>query len=367
MTNVTALNSGNYTVIVNANNCATSAVKNITVNSTTPPKAGQDNTIIYCGSQGNINLENLIIGPFDVGGIWTETTSSGGIITSNTWNSSNVISGNYQFTYKVIGGCNQSDESVVSIKIDPILPNPMIDANNNLCDGEVLQFNSDLIAGANYSWSGPNGFISNAQNPSINNCTNINSGNYFLTVNRGSCSSTNAINIAVAPKVEFDLNAGCNNGNYVVKPIPIANSYNPINSSFYWSGPKNFVSNQEEVILSGSASIGEFNLTITNSNGCSASRKVNVTSTACSIQNGISPNNDGKNENFDLSGLGQDVNLEIFNRYGTKVFWQDDYSNQWHGQDYNDNLLPDATYFYLVKLADNQVKTGWVYLTKDVR
>ena len=78
---------------------------------------------------------------------------------------------------------------------------------------------------------------------------------------------------------------------------------------------------------------------------------------------GISPNNDGKNDVFDLTGFDV-LQLKIFNRHGRLVFEQSNYLDQWHGQDFNGKILPDATYYYYIKFAADSEKTGWVYVTK---
>jgi gliding motility-associated-like protein len=85
----------------------------------------------------------------------------------------------------------------------------------------------------------------------------------------------------------------------------------------------------------------------------------------CSIPKGISPNSDGFNDAFDLSGFSEIEKVKIFNRYGMVVFEQDNYINQWKGQDYKGNLLPSGTYYYVVNFATTGAKTGWVYLSRD--
>jgi len=83
----------------------------------------------------------------------------------------------------------------------------------------------------------------------------------------------------------------------------------------------------------------------------------------CSIPRGISPNGDGDNDSFDLSGF--DVRmLNIFNRYGRKVYSRKDYTNQWSGQADNGNELPTGTYFYVVEQGDGAARTGWVYINR---
>ena len=59
-------------------------------------------------------------------------------------------------------------------------------------------------------------------------------------------------------------------------------------------------------------------------------------------------------------------NLEIFNRYGTKVYSQTNYSNEWVGQDLKGNELPDGTYYYTIEFSNNQSpKTGWIYINRQ--
>ncbi|HEY0045633.1 MAG TPA: gliding motility-associated C-terminal domain-containing protein [Flavobacterium sp.] len=83
----------------------------------------------------------------------------------------------------------------------------------------------------------------------------------------------------------------------------------------------------------------------------------------CGIPQGISPDDDGSNDSFDLSGLDVDK-VKIFNRYGITVFEQQGNQNYWRGQDFRGNQLPSATYYYLVELASGEAKSGWVYLLR---
>ena len=59
--------------------------------------------------------------------------------------------------------------------------------NTTICVGENIQLFADSIPSAIYSWTGPAGFFTNTQNPSLNNINLSNSGNYILTVNVPDC------------------------------------------------------------------------------------------------------------------------------------------------------------------------------------
>ena len=97
------------------------------------------------------------------------------------------------------------------------------------------------------------------------------------------------------------------------------------------------------------------------------------------IPEGFSPNGDSINDTFEIPGLGYlfpNFELEIFNRYGNKVF---KYSNEsrteplwWDG--FSDgrltlgsnNILPTGTYYYVLYFNQDNIKplTNWIYLNR---
>lgn len=91
------------------------------------------------------------------------------------------------------------------------------------------------------------------------------------------------------------------------------------------------------------------------------------------IPQGFSPNDDNKNDFFNIQGL-YDVfenhELLIYNRYGTLLF-KGNNNLKWHGQINQgviniNQIVPSGTYFYVLKLNDKNYKdlVGWVYLNK---
>jgi hypothetical protein len=62
--------------------------------------------------------------------------------------------------------------------------------------GQTLQLTAS--GGASYSWTGPNGFTSTQQNPTIANAQLVNSGTYTVVVTQGGCSATAATTVTVA-------------------------------------------------------------------------------------------------------------------------------------------------------------------------
>jgi gliding motility-associated-like protein len=80
---------------------------------------------------------------------------------------------------------------------------------------------------------------------------------------------------------------------------------------------------------------------------------------------GLSPNEDGLNDDFDLTAFGSIPQVTIYNRYGMIVYDRLAYTNQWHGQDKAGHLLPGGTYYYYLMTEAGEGKTGWVYLIRN--
>lgn len=75
----------------------------------------------------------------------------------------------------------------------------VVTATNNgpICSGGTLQLNTTAVG--TYSWTGPNGFTSTIQNPSIPNVGPMNAGVYSVTVNMGACIGTATTTVVINP------------------------------------------------------------------------------------------------------------------------------------------------------------------------
>lgn len=102
------------------------------------------------------------------------------------------------------------------------------------------------------------------------------------------------------------------------------------------------------------------------SNGVCPSVNDTVIITALNIRipQGISPNNDHKNDKFVIKGLEniKDADLTILNRSGTVVYHSSDYKNDWNGTD-NGKELPIDTYYYILKVIGRTYR-GYILLRR---
>ena len=84
---------------------------------------------------------------------------------------------------------------------------------------------------------------------------------------------------------------------------------------------------------------------------------------------GFSPNGDGLHDFFIINNIELHPNnkIQIFNRWGSKVFEAKQYKNTWDGiatEGGGNKLLPAGSYFYIIELNESEAKpvTGWIYI-----
>ena len=100
----------------------------------------------------------------------------------------NVLnSGLYQATI-LLNGCI-SPVSTMSLTVFPKPENPSILNNSPICLNDTLRFFANHINGAIYSWSGPNQFKSNEEQPKFKVLNGVDSGNYSLNLTVNNCKS----------------------------------------------------------------------------------------------------------------------------------------------------------------------------------
>ena len=184
----------------------------------------------------------------------------------------------------------------------------------------------------------------------------------YTVLASGGCSQIVAnASVTIIPEVAVGLNAECEGPIFKITALPIANSFDPLNATYEWTGPNGFTFGPSSnptvsVPLSGTYT------SIVTYNGCENRTNQLVNSVACTMQKGISPNGDGDNEAFLLADV---KSLNIYNRYGTKVYAHGaNYTNEWHGQSESGNELPDGTYYYVINRNSGETITGWIYINR---
>ena len=266
------------------------------------------------------------------------TTSNNGI--NGTWFPplNNTVTTNYIFT-PAAGQCAGTATLTIVVTQTTI---PTFTAVAPICAGDALL---GLPTTSNNS-------INGLWSPALNNTATT---TYTFAPAAGQCAATTSLTVQVNPLPQFTLLGGCT-GVYTLSAVQTE----PSGSTYAWYSPSNAQIGSDATVAA--TTPGIYTLVVTQ-NGCSNSDTINVLNTLCGIQKGISVNNDGLNDDFDLAAYNVS-NLSIFNRYGMKVYTKANYNNEWHGQSDKGDELPDGTYYYVIDFQDTASKTGWIYINR---
>jgi gliding motility-associated-like protein len=87
------------------------------------------------------------------------------------------------------------------------------------------------------------------------------------------------------------------------------------------------------------------------------------------VPKGFSPNGDGMNDKFIIQNAdGKHVSLEMYNRWGNRVYKSDDYKNDWGGEVTEGFFLgrdiPDGTYYYIIIIDKKDRYTGFITVNR---
>ncbi|MGF1639160.1 MAG: PKD domain-containing protein [Cyclobacteriaceae bacterium] len=87
---------------------------------------------------------------------------------------------------------------------------------------------------------------------------------------------------------------------------------------------------------------------------CNNIKTMSIFSAVTFIPNVISPNNDGKNDSFELI-VTDPASLKIYNRWGRQVYESNEYNNDWDAEG-----LSDGVYYYEAIVDEDHVCNGWI-------
>ncbi len=138
------------------------------------------------GASYNVKRAPASGGPF--------TAVFSGLATTNCTDTGRTNGVTYYYVVSAtILGCESTNSIYVSATPACSPPDAPSAANNGpIWMGMTLNLTASTVPGATYSWSGPNGFNSTLQNPSITNASTNVSGLFSVTAATGGCTSTPA-------------------------------------------------------------------------------------------------------------------------------------------------------------------------------
>ena len=363
-----------YTVPAIINNCQLLGIStaNISITAATIPVTSFSYITPVCANGTNPS-PNPATG-FTSGGIFSSTTGLTINPTTGVINLATSTAGTYSVTYTIaqnLSTCLAAGSSNTSIVINPvIIPNTNFSYDTPACaDGA----NESPILGTGFTSGGTYSSTSGLSIDAITgiiNVVNSTPGTYTITYSVASNASfcqvagSGTAVLFIENDILTSVTGVCVGPNYVLTSAPLNNSYNPtgVNVTYSWTFGTNVLgSSQTQTVTQP----GTYTVKVT-SNGCIGIDSFIVDSVSCTIQKGISPNNDDKNDSFDLSGLNVKM-LSIYNRYGTKVYSKSNYVNEWFGQSDKNDELPDGTYYYVIERDTVDAKSGWIYINRQIK
>ena len=246
-----------YNIIPSANGCQGTPFNYILTVYPTPKVTNTVLTQTVC-SQGNSSVVPLTSNVSGVVFKWTATatpktsgfTASGtGDIPSQLLLNADTVKGTVTYVITpYYNGC-PGTPSNYTIIVNPKPATPLASSNSPVCENSALTLTTPSISGATYTWIGPNGFTSNAQNPSISKATLAAAGSYSLLVTVNGCTSNvGNVNVTIIPTPvapTASSNSPVCSGNTL-----ILNANSVAGASYAWTGPNGFTSTQQNPSLS---------------------------------------------------------------------------------------------------------------------
>jgi len=245
--------------------------------------------------------------------------------------------GIYEAIFENIEGCKKKSNPF-NLQIYPF---PVISVNTvptkSLCYGESASLSVSTAPNSTYRWN------TGATTSSIQ----VNqAGNYFVEVTSafGCTTKSNVVNVLVNDRIlltePLDSKICTTSGEQVTL---IAE---PGYLSYNWNG---LTSSSNAFTVS---KPGDYKLTVTDVNGCTAKVIYKVVSWCKEIivANAFTPNGDGINDLWYVAGLENDpsATITIYNRYGVLVFQTRGLNPVWDGR-YKGTDVPVGVYYYQIK------------------
>src|SRR5690554_330749 len=130
------------------------------------------------------------------GGTYVWTTPLGGMHTGanlNVTNAQTANAGTYELTV-TNNGCAK-DTSVTLTIVE--LPSISITSSSPICVGETLQLEAE--GGTTYTWTNPNGDVTNSSIYTVPNATSADAGSYTVSVTDNGCTKDSTFNVVIVP------------------------------------------------------------------------------------------------------------------------------------------------------------------------
>ena len=270
-----------------------------------------------------------------------------------------AAAGSYTVTLKAVSAAGCSDTATKLLNAFKAKPVAAFGISDTLCLGADIHFTDSSISAGNitrYTWLFGDGTNSIAASPKK---TYSAAGDYtvqlFIQDNSGCSSDTIKKVLHIYDKP--NISAGPDMTTMAAVPVQLKANAGPGITQFSWS-PASLLNDAS--VLQPTATLmkdQQYVLTAAGPGNCYAADSVfiKVIQAITNIPNVFSPNGDGINDTWQITGLAgfPDARLTVFDRYGRMVFETSGYKTPWNGMD-KKGPLPVATYYYILQPYGNE-------------
>ncbi|MEI8273412.1 MAG: cadherin-like domain-containing protein, partial [Paludibacter sp.] len=265
--NISGLTAGNYSVeVTDTNGCI--------VNSSTITISQPSSSLSSSISHSNVSCKGGNNGSI------TLTPSGGTASYSYAWSNgatsqslSDLVAGNYSVTITDANGCTTSNSAIITEPSTEIILYAT-SKNASGCGGATgsitLTVENGTATPLTYAWTGPNGYTHSTQNIS-----SLSAGNYSITVtDHNGCSSALPVTVGSASSLNVSVTTydkSCPNNDGAAYAV-VTGGVEPY--TYLWTG--GLTTNN----ITGLGT-GNYSVSVTDANGCTASNNGNVSSPAC--------------------------------------------------------------------------------------
>ncbi len=343
---LTSYTVGDVTVsfkVTGANGCIATAVK--LVNIAPLPNPGVITGVSELCTNAAITLTGTV-----AGGTWS--TDDIGTISVDTITGmvSPVRPGRAIITYTVgpdAAGCSNWDTGIITVLAVPrfiISARVQEPSCYNTFDGAIDVSITNGVGPWKYLWT---------HGPGTEDINGISRGNYeiHVTDEYNNCAATRTISITQPDSLLLTVavtNERCRAPNGTAEVV-VSGGSAPY--TYLWSTGGTMAA------IDGLWK-GNYLVTVVDKNGCRNETSAYVDESNCEdvvVNTGVSPNGDGVNDYWVISGLGSYPNhvVQLFDKWGDLVFEKRSYDNEWDGRDKSGTPMPDGSYFYVIRLNPN--------------
>ena len=391
--------AGIYTYTLPGTACPSDAAT-VTVTLVESANSGISGNVNFCENDSPVNLLAFLGGTPDLGGTWTPSLASG----SGVFNPSVDAAGIYTYTIQGTSPC-PTTSSTITVAVDKLPTNTFADINlGTIClntETNVTITNATNLVNGNYQLTYQifgtitfnttitvffeNGNASFTIPASVLNMV----GNSILTINPIQSNVANACGISgnffnpvsfTIEDIETPVLTGtpifCETDNATIADLS-SQIIEPQNIQWYDAPTDGNLYANTDALIDGTT----YYASIVSSSGCESSTRLEITVTVkdCKedeliIPDGFSPNGDGINDTFEIKNirtLYPNFSIEIFNRWGNKIFDVNAAKPDWDGHNQKGMKLggekaPVGVYFFIINFNDGVKKDiqGRVYLSR---